>query len=320
MTNKLSSFAERLTVLASAYRKTLWSIAAGVAVYALLGFFLAPWLLQKSAIEAVSDNLHAELRLDHVAINPFMLSLRIDGLQLDASSGEEVANIDQVFINFQLSSLFRWAWTFDEFYITSPQLFVARDEAGAINLAGLANPPALPADKPAASAESSPVRLLIHDFAIRDSVAHWNDRVPPEPVETTFGPINIEIAELNTLPQRAGQQAVEITTEFEGTLSWSGSLQLNPISSAGRASIKGTHFPLISAYRLTFATRPALIRWRERLTSSWTTSYRPMAMDRCAREWTISSWYSVTSLLPRSTRPAAAISPTGKSFGCRRSS
>ena len=248
MTNKLSSFAERLTVLASAYRKTLWSIAAGVAVYALLGFFLAPWLLQKSAIEAVSDNLHAELRLDHVAINPFMLSLRIDGLQLDASSGEEVANIDQVFINFQLSSLFRWAWTFDEFYITSPQLFVARDEAGAINLAGLAKPPALPADKPAANAESSPVRLLIHDFAIRDSVAHWNDRVPPEPVETIFGPINIEIAELNTLPQRAGQQAVEITTESEGTLSWSGSLQLNPINSAGRASIKGSHFPLISAY------------------------------------------------------------------------
>jgi hypothetical protein len=297
MTKKLSSLAKRLTVLASEYRKTLWSIGAGVVVYSLLGFFLAPWLLQKSAIEAVSDNLHAELRLDNVAINPFVLSLRIDGLQLDASSGEEVANVDQVFINFQLSSLFRWAWTFDEFYITSPQLFMARDEAGAINLAGLAKPPALPADKPAANAESSPVRLLIHDFAIRDSVAHWNDRVPPEPVETIFGPINIEIAELNTLPQRAGQQAVEITTESEGTLSWSGSLQLNPINSAGRASIKGSHFPLISAY-LRHET----------------------GFDTLEGTADIELDYQLTWLLPRSTRPAAAIGPTGKSFGCRRSS
>ena len=47
---------------------------------------------------------------------------------------------------------------------------------------------------------------------------------------------------------RAGLQDVVITTESQGTLSWSGSLQLNPLRSAGNASIKGSHFPLTSAY------------------------------------------------------------------------
>ena len=56
------------------------------------------------------------------------------------------------------------------------------------------------------------------------------------------------IAGLNTLPDRAGLQDVVITTETQGTLGWSGSLELNPLRSEGRAAIKGSHFPLASAY------------------------------------------------------------------------
>jgi hypothetical protein len=39
-----------------------------------------------------------------------------------------------------------------------------------------------------------------------------------------------------------------ITTETQGTLSWNGSLELNPLRSEGHAAIKGSHFPLTSAY------------------------------------------------------------------------
>jgi hypothetical protein len=99
-----------------------------------------------------------------------------------------------------------------------------------------------------AAPDAGPPRLLIQDFAITESVVDWKDAVPPEPVDTHFGPINIAISELNTLPDRAGLQDVVITTESQGTLSWSGSLQLNPLRSAGNASIKGSHFPLTSAY------------------------------------------------------------------------
>ena len=44
-----------------------------------------------------------------------------------------------------------------------------------------------------------------------------HDEVPVDTVETRFGPINIEIEELNTLPNRSGQQSVLITTESTGT-------------------------------------------------------------------------------------------------------
>jgi hypothetical protein len=41
---------------------------------------------------------------------------------------------------------------------------------------------------------------------------------------------------------------VVITTETAGTLRWTGSLQLNPLRSAGHAALSGSDFPLASAY------------------------------------------------------------------------
>ena len=229
------------------YRKSLIIAAATIVVYALLGFFLAPWLVKNTATNAVRDNLGVELSLQQVSINPFVLSLRIDGLELDEPDGDPFLTVQRIFINFQLSSLFRWALTFREFHIDSPELHLERNTEGEFNFDFFAQQAADPGESDA-PADSGPPRLLIQDFAITDSVVDWRDDVPPEPVDTSLGPINIAISELNTLPDRAGLQDVVITTETQGTLSWNGSLELNPLRSEGRAAIKGSHFPLTSAY------------------------------------------------------------------------
>ena len=246
---------ERLVSFARQRRRWLIGAAVTIVIYTLSGFFLAPWLVKNAAINAVADNLNAELRLAKVAINPYVLSLRVDGLELDAADGEPVARVQQIYTNFQLSSLFRWAWSFAEVRFDKPELFLARNGAGALNVASLpratdtgetsASPES---EAPEATAQSGMPRLYIFDFAINGASVDWRDAFPPEPVETILGPVSVRIAELNTLPDRSGQQEVVIATETQGTMSWSGSLQLNPLNSSGRAAIKGSHFPLSSAY------------------------------------------------------------------------
>ena len=231
----------------SEYRKTVWALLA-IGVYAALGFFLAPWLVQKNAISSIRAGYGAELRLEKVEVNPFVLSLRLSGVELDDPAGAPVARIEKLFVNFQLSSLFRQAWTFDEFRISTPEFFVARDESGNLNLAYLFAQAAEPPESVAEESSPSIMPLLVFDFAIENCAINWHDEVPVDTVETRFGPIDIGIEELNTLPNRSGQQTVLITTESTGTLSWAGSLQLNPIKSTAHASIKGSHFPLTSAY------------------------------------------------------------------------
>ncbi|HSD68904.1 MAG TPA: DUF748 domain-containing protein, partial [Woeseiaceae bacterium] len=249
MNEQLRSRARKLSQIAVRYRRYLLGLAIAVVLYALLGFFLAPWLIKKTAIDSVREQLAAELRIEKVAINPFVLSLRVDGLELDDPAQTRFARIDQIFVNFQASSLFRWAWTFDQIRFTAPQLNLARDATGTLNLAAFRKQ----TTEPAASPEADPgkagmPRLLIFNFEIGAAVVDWNDQAPADPVETRFGPIDIRIHQLNTLPDRSGDQAVVITTETAGTLSWTGSLQLNPLKSAGHAEIRGSHFPLTSAY------------------------------------------------------------------------
>ncbi len=239
---------QQLLELAKRRRRWLIGALAALSVYALLGFFLAPWLIKNAAIDAVENNLNAELGIERVAINPFVLSLQIDGLELAAANGEPVARIRQIFTNFQLSSLFRWAWTFDEIRFDAPELFVSRDDSGALNLASLPHRGVASEPSPETDTDSGIPRLLIHQFSISDANVDWRDALPREPVETVFGPVSVRIAGLNTLPDRAGEQEVVITTETQGTLSWSGSLQLNPLATAGRATVRGSHFPLLSEY------------------------------------------------------------------------
>jgi uncharacterized protein involved in outer membrane biogenesis len=229
------------------HRTKLLVIASVIAVYALLGFFLAPYLIKKNAIATVRDVYAAELRIEKVNVNPFVLSLRVDNVEMDDPAGNEFASLGQFFANFQLSSLFRWALTFAEIRFDVTELHVARRAAGDTNFAFLVAGDTAVADDPDADDTSIP-RLVIQDFSVNEAALHWNDAVPSEPVTTTFGPVNIQVLDLSTLPQGEGQQEVVITTETAGIFSWSGSLQLNPLRSAGRASVKGSHFQLLSAY------------------------------------------------------------------------
>ena len=226
------------------------SIVAAVALYAVLGFLLAPYLLQQSLVQTLQRDFDAELRVDNIEINPFRLSLQIDGLELDNPQGAPTARVGQIFVNLQLSSIFRRALTFDEIRISTPQLFINRDQQGAMDFAYLtqANDAASAPDPAEAETDASPFPLLIFNFRIEDGAVDWSDQSRPEPVNTRFGPIDIAIRELNTLPDRSGQQQVVIVTETTGTLSLTGELQLNPLRAAGHADLQGSRFPLTSAY------------------------------------------------------------------------
>ena len=232
---------------AKRHRKALLIVVAAFAVYALLGFAVAPWLVKKNAVESVYDVYGAELRIQKVAVNPFVLSMRVDGIEMDDPAGEPLASLDQFFINFQLSSLFRRALTFAEIRFDSPELIVNRYAVGETNLDFLLQD-AGPEEESAASDGDAMPRLIVHNFAVNEAALQWHDAVPREAVSTTFGPVNVQVSDLSTLPQREGQQEVVITTETAGTFSWSGTLQLNPLYSSGRASIEGSHFQLLSAY------------------------------------------------------------------------
>ena len=229
------------------HRRKLAGGGIAILLYAVLGFLVLPWAIEKMAVDTVKEQLGADLRVEKLAINPFALSARVDGLEFDGPDGEPVARAGTIYANFELSSLFRWAWSFREIRFDAPELFLARDGDGNLNVEALAEPAG--SEPPVAEEEASPTpRLFVRQFAVNDARVNWSDQVPPEPVETYLGPVSVAIVELNTLPERPGEQIVVIATESQGTLTWAGSLQFNPLVSVGRASVQDSTFPMMSAY------------------------------------------------------------------------
>jgi hypothetical protein len=228
----------------SASRNYLAALIAALLVYAIGGFLVLPWWLHKTAVEFAEQEYGAGLSFETVAVNPFVLSVRLNRPELRDPAGQALASADEIFINLQASSLFRWAWTFAEITLDAPEAFVARHASGELNIGFLAEQTA---EEPGTEPSGLP-RVLVFDFSINDAALSWNDRLPAEAVSTRLGPVNVKIDELNTLPQRSGQQAVVVTTPQGGTLSWTGDLQLNPLFSRGNASLEGDLFNLPSAY------------------------------------------------------------------------
>ena len=238
-------------------RKRFWGLVV-VLLYTLLGFFAAPRLIENVVIDLIQDDLGRLAHIQKIEVNPYVLSLRVQGFEVSDTDKVKLAAFDEFFINFQLSSLFNWAWTFDEIRLTGPYFYFERFKTGDSRLDQLVSDfeksrPVEQGDQSVneekgAGEESGAPRLLIHKLSLSDGHVVAKDNVPETVVETQLSPINISIQGLNTLPDRHGQQSVTIRLPDNASLTWSGSLTLAPLDSEGELVLQGLHLDPAIAY------------------------------------------------------------------------
>lgn len=108
-----------------------------ILTYTLSGFLLLPWIGKSQIITRVSDTLQRPVQLDELRINPFVLSVEAKGFRISEADGALLAGFDRLFVNFQLSSIFHWAWTFREIRIEGPAFDFVRFSADTTNLSQL---------------------------------------------------------------------------------------------------------------------------------------------------------------------------------------
>src|SRR4029077_19487899 len=111
-----------------------------VLLYALVGFFLVPYLITAYAIPAISEKLQRPVLVKAVEFNPFVLSLRLTGFEIRESDQSALLGFDEFFVNLQASSLIRQAYVFDAIRLTVPYVSVRISKDGHMNLAELVPP------------------------------------------------------------------------------------------------------------------------------------------------------------------------------------
>ena len=220
--------------------KALWIATALLIVYALVGYFLAPYLIARSLPEFAQRNLGAQATIGKVRVNPFLLQLEAKDFRLD-SAGRPVVALDRLFVNLELRSLLRWAWSFADVQLDGLRVNaeIARD--GRFNLADLADhwskatPPA---------ANKSPPRIIVRRFALRADFT-FDDLSEPEPIAVKASAINLEVNELATIPDREGRYTVSGQLPGGGGISWQGNVSLQPIASAGEWRVTGLNLATV---------------------------------------------------------------------------
>lgn len=220
--------------LATTIRNRRLQIAMAIlVVYALLGFLLLPYLIENAVPAYAQKILHRQASIGQVRVNPFLLTIEVNDLRLREAGGTPIVGFQRLFADFELSSLFRWAWTFAELRLDGPDVHLILDADSRNNFARLAE--VFPReDTPPPEPPTAPTRLLVQHVRLTGGRFTFTDNSLETPASTTLAPLDLEFENLSTLPEREGPYAVITTLPDGGRLVWHGEVSLQPLSSEGR--------------------------------------------------------------------------------------
>lgn len=216
----------------SARRKAaagLTGVLALVAIYALAGFFLAPYLAKRElARYAQSLERHAEAA--EVRFNPFTYTLEAKGISLKEQDGRPIAAIARLYADFDFVSIVQGAWSFSELAIEGADIAVEIDRDGKLNLARLAQRLARPDRQPASE---PPPAIMVRDLRIDRATVRYADHSRSQPVRATAGPLSVQVTDLSTVAGREGRYTLTAGLPDGASLTGKGMLSLRPLASAG---------------------------------------------------------------------------------------
>jgi hypothetical protein len=224
------------------WRPVSWrsAVVAAVVLYALIGFFVVPWIV-KSQIEKRSvEILKRQATVEKVRCNPFALSLTIEGFSIPDRPGSVLLSWDRLYANAQVSSLFRWAATLKELTIENPYVALRRFSDGAVNVLEVMQD--LPEKEPQAAEDGFPRALLQHILVV-DGRIDIEDRKRPEPLLWEMGPSQVELIDISTIPDRQGTNDVVIGLVGGGELRANGNVVVEPLGLDGTLVVESIDLP-----------------------------------------------------------------------------
>src|SRR5204863_6156487 len=109
-----------------------------VLLYTVLGFLVLPPIVRAVAAKQLSKELDRPVTIQKVRLNPYTLSATIRGLLIKDKDGQPFVSWDEVYVNFQLVSLFTRPWVFKEVSTSQPYVRVQVNKDYSLNFSDLA--------------------------------------------------------------------------------------------------------------------------------------------------------------------------------------
>ena len=130
----------KLQQLATSPRTKRYALRTVIAFVALslFGFFALPPIVKHVMLSQLGEALHRTVSVQEIHINPYALSVEIDGVAVQEREGKETfASFDSLYVNLESASIFRVAPVISQFRLVNPKVHVVRLADGRYNFSDL---------------------------------------------------------------------------------------------------------------------------------------------------------------------------------------
>ena len=175
-------------------RKILPWLGAGLVLIAVVGFLVIPPILKSVLVKQLSDKLHREVSIGKVEFNPYTLAVKVSGFTMkERGGGGPFLSFEELFLNFEIASLFRRGPVLKDIILISPSVTVVRNEDLSYNFSDILDEFA---SKP--SAASKPLRYSLNNIQIVNGSVDFEDR--PKRTRHTVRSLRVAIPFFSNFP------------------------------------------------------------------------------------------------------------------------
>ncbi len=219
----------------------LWGAAAFI-LYTLIGFFLLPPIVKWQLTKQLPAITKRQAAVQQVKVNPWTFSLTVRGLALTEPDGRPFASWDELYVNFQASSLFRWAWTFKEIRLVKPfgELILLKN--GQLNIANILE------GLETSNAPPSVPRVNIFYLEVTNGFVALEDQTRRLVFRTEYRPINLHLREFTTQPHSDTPYAFRAESDAGRSVTWAGDFTVQPLRSSGHLEVTAVQLPRYRPY------------------------------------------------------------------------
>jgi hypothetical protein len=219
-------------------KRTKWLAAVEIAVilYSVFGFFVVPVIVKSQMLKRLPALTKRQVAIERVKFNPYMLSLTIDGFSLKETNGEVFSSFRELYVNFQLSSIFRRSWVFDEILLQDPFVQITYLKNGTFNFANLIGNSS---SAPASQTPQSLTPITVNHLRVTNGAVAFADLTRKSTFKVRYQPINVNLTGFTTLRDQSSPHEIVATGDSGESIGWTGNITVNPLRANGAFRLSG---------------------------------------------------------------------------------
>lgn len=248
---------------ASKRQRILSVLAAVYVLYALLGYFVLSPIARDQIITVVSEETGRDVTLERLTFNPFGLAITAENFAITDPDGEDFIAFDEFYADFELSSLFRLSWHFDEITLVRPRIRVTQEQNETFNFDDIiqkiqAEAPELKEEVVEKVEEAGIPSLSIGEFHLVRGNFVFRDEARTTPDEIAFNDLSFDIVDFSTYSrgEEKNSYTFEVTGPEGGHFLWAGNLNFDPLIAEGKLALEGLRLEPLAEFakeRLNFS-------------------------------------------------------------------